>query len=378
MIEGGFVDLRRDLGARAAGAPPFVGDDHFSGLLGGGDNGFEIERIQGSQIDNLGVDAALLKRFGRRQRIVHALGVSDDGEVLAFAQHRGLSKWYEKILVVRNLAFDSVERFVLQKHHRIVPANRGFEQALGVGRGCRNRHAQARAMQKVRLQALAVLGAQLMAPALRGTNHQRHLGLAAEHVVDFGRVVDDLIHREQAEIYGHQLDYRLESAHRGANPCAHYREFRNRSVPHPFLAVHGQQSVGDLEGTAEVADFLAHDKHALVAVEFLAQRDVESFAIADLCHWKVRSGTRVDTFAQFLDRGLGTFVRKLYRVLDLAGHGGFDFAESRLRDVAFAEHAAAEILDGIALLPDAFLALGAVLGRVRHRVAAEAIGDGFN
>src|SRR6516225_7868195 len=66
MIEGGFVDLRRDLGAGAAGAPSFVGDDHFPGLPGGGDDGFQIERIQGSQVDNLGVDAALLKCFGRR------------------------------------------------------------------------------------------------------------------------------------------------------------------------------------------------------------------------------------------------------------------------------------------------------------------------
>src|SRR5712672_337105 len=114
-------------------------------------------------------------------------------------------------------------------------ANSSFEESLGVAGGCRDHHAQPRGMENVWFQALAVLPAELMSTALRRANYYRHGGLAAEHVVYFGRTIDYLIHREQREVYSHQFDYRSEATHRGANTSADNSQFRNRSVADAFF-----------------------------------------------------------------------------------------------------------------------------------------------
>src|ERR1700730_8209893 len=143
-------------------------------------------------------------------------------------------------------------------------------------------------MEKVRFEALAVLRPELMSSALRRANDYRHCGLATEHVVYLRRTIDHLIHCEQGEVYSHQFDYRSEPTHRSADPGADNSQFRNRSIADALFTVHGEQSVGDLECAAEVADFLAHDEDPLVAVEFLTERLVQCFAISDLRHLNFR------------------------------------------------------------------------------------------
>src|SRR4029077_10984620 len=156
--------------------------------------------------------------------------------------------------------------------------NSSFEQPLGVGGGGRDHHAQAWGMEKIRFEALAMLRAELMSTALRRANDYRHCGLATEHVVYFRRTIDHLIHCKEREVYSHQFDYRSEPAHRGADPGADDSQFRNWSIADALFAVHSEQPVGDLEGAAEVADFLAHDEDALVAIEFLTDGLVQCFA----------------------------------------------------------------------------------------------------
>src|SRR5216683_6941346 len=155
---------------------------------------------------------------------------------------------------------------MLQEHHGIDLPNSSFEQSFGIGRGGRNHHAEARRMEKVCLQALAMLSAELMPTALRCANDYRHCGLTAEHIVYLRCAIDYLIHREQCEVYSHQLDYRFQPAHCGANPGADDSQFRYRSIADALFAVHREQSVGDLESAAEIADLFTHDEDSLVAI----------------------------------------------------------------------------------------------------------------
>ena len=57
-------------------------------------------------------------------------------------------------------------------------------------------HDQARHVGEVVLEGLGV-GCRQLAPARRGPDHHRHGHLAAEHVVQLGGVVDDLVQRQQ-------------------------------------------------------------------------------------------------------------------------------------------------------------------------------------
>src|SRR5581483_6539119 len=103
-----------------------------------------------------------------------------------------------------------------------------------------------------------------------------------EHVVDVRRVVDDLVEREQREVDRHQLHHRPQPRHRRADAHADDRVLGDRRVAHAPLAELLEQPLGDLEGAAEDADVLAHQHHALVAAQLLAQSRAERLAVADL------------------------------------------------------------------------------------------------
>src|SRR6516165_11185521 len=109
---------------------------------------------------------------------------------------------------------------MLKKDDWIVLPDAALQQSLRVGRRCWQDDSDARTVKEVGLKALAVLSPELMTASLRCANNHRHLGVTAEHVMDLGGVVNNLIHCEQAEIYCHQLDNWLQPTHRGANPRA--------------------------------------------------------------------------------------------------------------------------------------------------------------
>src|SRR6266436_2760912 len=213
---------------------------------------------------------------------------------------------------------------MLEENHGVVLTDTRLQQPLRISRCGRNHNAQSGAMQKISFEALAMLCTELMARALRCAYNHRHLGVATEHVMNLGGVVDDLIDREQTKVDRHQLDDRLEPAHRGADSRADYREFRNRRVTHALFAVDGEQPVGDLECAAEVADLLAHDEYTLIAVEFLAQGLVECFPVSNLGHAATSLSLRVDVLAELVNRGFGTLLGKLHRIVDNRGNFAVD------------------------------------------------------
>ncbi len=154
---------------------------------------------------------------------------------------------------------------MLDEDDGVLVADRRLQQALGVGGRGGHGDEQAGDVQEQRLQAVRVRRPQLVAGALGHAHDERHADLAAEHVVDVGRVVDDLVEREQREVDRHQLDHRPQPGHRGADAHADDRVLGDRRVAHAPLAELLQQPGGHLEGAAEHADVLAHQQHALVA-----------------------------------------------------------------------------------------------------------------
>ena len=79
-----------------------------------------------------------------------------------------------------------------------------------------------------------MLGGKLAAGAGRHADHQRHAELIARHVAHGGRGVENLVEREQAEIYRHQLDDRAHAGHRRADAGAGEAGFRQRRVANPL------------------------------------------------------------------------------------------------------------------------------------------------
>ena len=156
-------------------------------------------------------------------------------------------------------------------------------------------------MHEHRLQAVGVRGPELVAGALGHAQHQRDGDLAAEHVVDVRGVVDDLVEGEQGEVDRHQLDDGAQAGHGGADAHADDRVLGDRRVAYALLAELVEQAGGHLERAPEHADVLAHQEHALVSLQLLAQRGVERVAVAHLGHQDASSPRRT---ASLICRGI--------------------------------------------------------------------------
>ena len=91
-------------------------------------------------------------------------------------------------------------------------------------------------VEEQRLPGVRVRRAELVAGALRHAHDERHLDLAAEHVADRRRVVDDLVHRQQREVDRHELDDGPQAGHRRADAHADDRVLGDRRVAHALLA----------------------------------------------------------------------------------------------------------------------------------------------
>src|SRR5262249_2474824 len=121
-----------------------------------------------------------------------------------------------------------------------------------------------------------------LADAARGrADHQRHTRLAAEHVVDLGGVVDDLVDRHQDEVDRHDLNHRPQAKHGCAGGQADKPFLGDRRVDHALLAKFALQALGDAVGALELTDLLTHQQDVGVARQLLAQRGVQRLAIVN-------------------------------------------------------------------------------------------------
>ena len=172
----------------------------------------------------------------------------------------------------------AVENFVFQEDHRIGIADRGLEQALGVG-GIRGRdHPQTGNVREPRRIILAVLGGDARGGTVRSAEHDRAAHLAARHIERLGRRIDDLVDRLHGEVEGHELDDRLQAGERRADAQAGKAVLGDRRVDHALVAELLQQSLRDLVGALIFGDLLAHHEHILVAPHLLGHGVAQRFA----------------------------------------------------------------------------------------------------
>ncbi len=215
----------------------------------------------------------------------HGAAVGHDRQVGALALHVGLAE-RNQILAVRDLAALAVEQGVLQKHHRIVVANGGLEQALGVVGGGRDDDLHAGMMREDVFGRERVGGADIGPAVRRAADHDRAVDQAARHVAEVGRVVEDLVEGDGVERPEHQFHDRAQAEHGCAHAEADEPGFADRSVDDAARTEPGEETLGDLVRPVELADLLAEHDDIRVAVQFLGERVAHRFAIRDDRHGK--------------------------------------------------------------------------------------------
>ena len=176
---------------------------------------------------------------------------------LAYAFDVGAPDRHDIIAVGHRIA-QIVEHAVLEKDHRVVVADGGCHQALGIGRRRRHHDFQAGNVNRPGMQALRMLRSEIAADADGRAHDQRHAELAGRHVIDLGRLIDQLVHDQRDEIAEHHLEHRPLPGHGGANRDAEGAGFRDRRIDHALAAELREQPFGLLEHAAGGADVLAH------------------------------------------------------------------------------------------------------------------------
>ena len=112
---------------------------------------------------------------------------------------------------------------------------------------------------------------QLAPAAAHCTDDHGDRKLPAEHITKFGRLVDNVIHRREGEVNGHQLCNRTLPHHRRADRPADDGILRDGRILDPLGTVFVVKPFCDCIGTAPHTDFLAHDKDGGVTVHFFHQ-----------------------------------------------------------------------------------------------------------
>ena len=105
-----------------------------------------------------------------------------------------------------------------------------------------------------------------------GDHGERHLRLATRQVADLGGVVDQLVEADRDEVGERDLDDRPGAGERRAHGGAHEAELAGRGVAHALDPELFLQAPALRVDAAGLADVLAHEEDARVALQLAAQR----------------------------------------------------------------------------------------------------------
>src|SRR5256714_1689931 len=136
LIENLFLNSIRNFRADAAERPILFDDHHAMRFRNGVQDRIQVERLDRTKVENLGADLfVVLQRFRNGQRERNRLRVTDDRDVAAFSFHLRFAERNEELDVfVLDHSLRAVEQLDFEHEDRIVVADRGLQQSLGVAR----------------------------------------------------------------------------------------------------------------------------------------------------------------------------------------------------------------------------------------------------
>src|SRR5215210_1421995 len=134
VVEGPILDDRRHLARHPEPSPLLLNGHGPVRLLHGLDDGVLVERPQGSEVYDLGLEAVLRERVRGPQAQVDLTAVGDEGDVGALAGDAGLAEGHG-VVPVFDLAFGAVKGAGFEEDHGVGVPDRRQHHALDVVRG---------------------------------------------------------------------------------------------------------------------------------------------------------------------------------------------------------------------------------------------------
>ena len=274
----------RDLGADSAEGLVLVDQHGAMGLGHGVEDGLLVERTDGAEIDDLGLDAVLGGQdLGRREAGQHRATVGDEGDIDSFALHVGNPE-RDRVGAVGNLTEVSVEESILHEADGVVVADGGDHEPLGIiGSGWADNLEPGGVGQEV-LRGVGVGRADVGAAVGGAADDHRDIDETARHVADAAGVVDDLVEADVGETPEHEFDHGAETHHGGTHTHAEKGGLADRGIDDSLRSEAIPESLGHLVGAVVLRDLLTHEEDILVAGKLLGEGLVEGLAVSDDGH----------------------------------------------------------------------------------------------
>ena len=134
------------------------------------------------------------------------------------------------------------------------------------------------------LHGVRVLTAHLLRACVGATKHNWAVVLAARHLANLRRVIEDLVKRNRAEIPSHKLDNRTKSDHRGAHAQSREAALGDRRIDHALGPELLEHALADLVGAVVVADLFAHEKDRAVSLHLFNHGLAQGLAVSERSH----------------------------------------------------------------------------------------------
>src|ERR1700722_3266878 len=282
--EGLVRDYRGDFRAPSAKPRVFFYSEQAARLGDRTENGLSVERHKRAHVNHLCIDAMLALQYlrsGKHAR--HHQRECDNRAVAAWPKDLCGSKPVDD-LTVRHLALDRVERLVFVKNHRIGIAHRRCHQPDDVHRRRRRDDFHAWDHHRPVLDRLRMLRAETNAAAVAGADHKWAGELTVRHVPKLRHFIRHVVEAHGEEVREHDLRDRPQSRHGRANCGAEDRLFGDRRVPYAPLSELLIKTNCRLEYAAGLADVLAKEDHAFVALHLLRDAAGDGVAIGVFRH----------------------------------------------------------------------------------------------
>lgn len=181
--------------------------------------------------------------------------------------------------LLRTLGGQPIDRHVLDDKHRIGIVDGAAHQAIGIGRSGGRHDFEPSAVSKPGFEEIAMLAGGRKARARHGANDDRHMGLAARHVAQFGSVIVDHVHGDGSEVHEHDLGDRLIASEACSDSRTHDRLLGNRCRPNAMLAKAGGKTLGAAGYAAffRIGHVLAEHEHLGILFHRVGERHVQGF-----------------------------------------------------------------------------------------------------
>ena len=263
----GLGESSDDLSANTMSSPSLLDGHETTSLLDGSSDSVDIERADGTEVDDLSVDTLSSELLSGLKSSVETLGVGDDGDIGTLAHDLGLADGDEEIRAVElltNSEGSTIHELGLEADNGVIITNSGLEETLGILSIIRSNDLETGDGAIPSSKALRVLSSDSGSSTVATTENDGDVHLTTRHVAGLSSRVDDVINGLEREVEGHELANGTKTTHGSTNGETSETHLSNRGVDHTLGTILLPETLGNLVGTIVLSDLLTEKENSLI------------------------------------------------------------------------------------------------------------------